>query len=92
MEEREFLHNLINPLAIGLGNIKLLHRRMTTNPAEITHEKIVSMLQTSLDAFARMNVMVEERRSYLRKLGETTPQENEQQASEHPPEKDKQSA
>jgi hypothetical protein len=74
MEEREFLHNLINPLAIGLGNIKLLHRRMTTNPAEVTHEKIVTTLQTALDAFARMNVMVEERRNYLRQSSEPNPE------------------
>ena len=64
-EERKFIHDLANPIAIAQGNIKLTVRKLKKNASSLTTDEIIERLEKSCEAFDRMGELIEERRSAL---------------------------
>lgn len=68
--ERQFLHDLSNPIAVSLGNIKILHRKIKQDPATFPHDAIIERLEKALQAFNTMQELIANRRRALADCGE----------------------
>ena len=68
--ERQFLHDLSNPIAISLGNIKILHKRIKQDPAAFPHDAILERLEKALQAFNTMQELIAKRKTALADFGE----------------------
>ena len=65
LEERKFMHDLANPIAIAQGNIKLTLRKLKKDQNSLTVEQIIERLTKASEAFDRVTDMMSERRSNL---------------------------
>ncbi|SMF54776.1 hypothetical protein [Pseudobacteriovorax antillogorgiicola] len=64
-DERKFMHDLSNPIAIAQGNIKLTLRKLKKDPNSLTIEQIVERLGKASEAFDRVSEMMSSRRQIL---------------------------
>lgn len=64
-EERKFLHDLANPVAIAQGNIKLVHRALQKDPESWNHDSIREKLSKAAAAFDRVTDLMNSRRMAL---------------------------
>lgn len=64
--EREFLHDLSNPLAIAYGNMRILSVKMEKDLNSLSPELILEKLHKALAAFERTNKLLELRRVYIK--------------------------
>lgn len=64
-EERKFMHDLSNPMAIAQGNIKLTLRKLKKDEGAMTISEIIERLEKTSEAFERMNEMMSLRRSII---------------------------
>lgn len=67
IDERKFLHDLSNPLAIGYGNVKILSSKLQKNPDALDKGDIIARLEKALTAFDRVNKLISDRRHDLLK-------------------------
>lgn len=67
MEERKFLHDLSNPLAIGYGNIRIAFKKLEaiSEDAEAPANQVVDRLKKAIDAFERVNEILEIRKKAI---------------------------
>ncbi len=70
-KERQFIHDLANPLAIAQGNIKLTLRKLSKDPASLSSEQMVTRLQKINDSLERMAVILSERRQEVMEILKT---------------------
>lgn len=68
--EREFLHDLSNPLAIAYGNLKILATKLESDQNSIPMEMIVSKLTKAVNSFERANALLDKRRIFIRSNSE----------------------
>ena len=68
--EREFLHDLSNPLAIAYGNLKILATKLDADQNSIPMEMIVSKLTKAVNSFERANALLDKRRIFIRSNSE----------------------
>ena len=64
-EERKFMHDLSNPMAIAQGNIKLTLRKLKKDEGAMTISEIIERLEKTSEAFERINEMMSLRRSII---------------------------
>lgn len=69
-EERKFLHDLSNPLAVGYGNMRIIGKKLDTieNASEVAGLKIGERVQKALESFEKVSAMLKERKKYLESL------------------------
>ena len=77
-EERKFIHDLANPIAIAQGNIKLTIRKLTKDPSSLSSEQVIERLEKACDAFDRIGDMLAERRQFLVERSENEEEENDE--------------
>ena len=65
MKERQFLHDLSNPLAIGYGNCKIILSKLAKDIEALSKDDIVKRLEKAVTAFERANNLIAERREFL---------------------------
>lgn len=64
--EREFLHELSNPLSIGTGYVKIIFKKLKKgDSSNLAHEDIVMRLEKCLESLERANNLINKRREYL---------------------------
>lgn len=63
--ERKFIHDLANPLAIAQGNIKLVLRNISKNPGTLPSEQVMTRLQKINDSIERISAMLSDRRQSI---------------------------
>ena len=64
-KERQFIHDLANPLAIAQGNIKITLRKLNKDPDSLSSEQIFTRLQKVNESLERMANMLSERRQAI---------------------------
>lgn len=66
--EREFLHDLSNPLAIAYGGMKLISVKMENQQTTpISLEEIQKKLEKAILYFEKANQLIDERRKFLQR-------------------------
>jgi len=68
--EREFLHDLSNPLAIAYGNLKILASKLEADQSAIPMDMIVKKLLKAVNSFERANELLDKRRIFIRNSSE----------------------
>ena len=66
--EREFLHDLCNPLAISYGNLRILSAKLEGDINSLDLKTILSKINKAIESFERANDLLERRRIYLRNI------------------------
>ena len=69
--ERKFLHDLANPLAIAYGNLRLLYGKMEKDINAVPIEAIRERLTKIINNFDRANDLLDQRRKWLRERDTT---------------------
>ena len=64
--EREFLHDLSNPLAIAYGNLKILASKLEADQNSIPMDMIIKKLSKAVTSFERANDLLDKRRVFIR--------------------------
>lgn len=64
-DERKFLHDLSNPIAICFGNIKIISSKLKKDPSSVTAEYLMTRLEKTVGAFDRINDMLADRRELI---------------------------
>ena len=66
--EREFLHDLCNPLAISYGNMRLLTAKLDADINAIDPQIVLEKLHKAIKSFDKANELLDRRRTYLKSL------------------------
>lgn len=61
--EREFIHDLLSPLMVVQGRVKMILKKITADPDNIDVEKVVTDLGKVGKAADKLNDIIQERRS-----------------------------
>lgn len=64
--ERDFLHDLSNPLAIAYGNLKILTMKLDADLASLPVDDILQRLHKAVGSFEKANQLLDARRTHLR--------------------------
>lgn len=64
-EERQFLHDLSNPLAICLGNLKIMLEKLKTDPGSVQLDQLLDKLTKATDGVDQARKMLSARRKEL---------------------------
>ncbi|MBP6217933.1 MAG: hypothetical protein KA436_05055 [Oligoflexales bacterium] len=64
-DERKFLHDLSNPLAVVYGNIQLLLAKMDRDPA-LPPDFILEKLKKTATYLDKVTILLDQRREWLR--------------------------
>ncbi|NRA65092.1 MAG: hypothetical protein HRU19_11460 [Pseudobacteriovorax sp.] len=64
-DERKFIHDICNPLAIAQGNVKLIIRKLKKNSISDLSE-VLERLDKAAEAFDRVDDLIEDRREWLK--------------------------
>ena len=64
-EERKFLHDVSNSIAICFGNVKVLSAKLKKDPSGITPEYIESRLDKAIASFEKINELLVSRRQTI---------------------------
>lgn len=67
--EREFLHDLSNPLAIAYGNMRIISAKLESDINSMDIETILTKINKSLNAFEKANQLLEQRRFFIKNSG-----------------------
>ena len=65
-EERKFLHELSNSMAIGFGNIRILLNKLEKKRDECSDDYILEKIRKAVDAYEKVNSLIEDRRDVLK--------------------------
>lgn len=65
-EQRKFLHDLANPLAIAQGNLRIVIDKLIAEGVLEDSDPKLQRLQKALRACQQMNVLIVERRSVVK--------------------------
>lgn len=68
--EREFLHDLCNPLAISYGNLRILSSKLEADSNSLDIQTILTKINKAIESFERANDLLERRRIHLRNTEE----------------------
>ena len=64
--EREFLHDLSNPLAIAYGNLKIISAKIEADPNAMDIDAVMVKVNKALKAFEKANVLLDKRRNHIK--------------------------
>ncbi len=67
--ERDFLHDLANPLAVVYGHLRILASKLEGNPEEVSGEEILQKINRALVSFEKANDLLDARRAFLNREG-----------------------
>jgi len=65
--EREFLHDISNPITIAQGNVDLLLKKLQTDPTSVSPDKLLSQTEKISNAIARAVALIKDRKSEVSK-------------------------
>lgn len=64
--EREFLHDLSNPLAIAYGNLKIISAKIEADPNSMDMDAVLLKVNKALKAFEKANALLDKRRNHIK--------------------------
>ncbi|MFK7827139.1 MAG: hypothetical protein AB8G05_23550 [Oligoflexales bacterium] len=64
--EREFLHDLSNPLAIAYGNLKIISAKIEADPNAMDLDAVLVKVNKALKAFEKANALLDKRRNHIK--------------------------
>ena len=64
-EERKFMHDLANPLAVAHGNVKIIIRKLRKDENAMTVKEIMERLDKTIEALDRTTEMMAGRRAII---------------------------
>ncbi|NRA45049.1 MAG: hypothetical protein HRU09_08865 [Oligoflexales bacterium] len=64
--EREFLHDLSNPLAIAYGNLKIISAKIEADRSAMDMDAVLTKVNKALKAFEKANALLDKRRNHIK--------------------------
>jgi hypothetical protein len=65
-DEKKFLHDVANCLAVGYGNVRLIAVKLQKDPDALPMEKIIDRLVKAVGALEKVNSLLEQRRDTIK--------------------------